>query len=42
MNESHLFGTCLFGAVLFPVMLALVSRSAARLKIVPAAGNGGM
>ena len=39
---ASLLTSCLFGAVLFPVMLALVSRSAARLKIVPAAGNGGM
>ena len=39
---ASLLMSCLFGAVLFPVMLALVSRSAARLKIGPAAGNGGL
>ena len=39
---ASLLTSCLFGAILFPVMLALVSRSAARLKIAPAAGNGGM
>lgn len=30
---ASLLTSCLFGAVLFPVMLALVSRSASRLKI---------
>ena len=39
---ASLLMSCLFGAFLFPVMLALVSRSAARLKIGPAAGNGGV
>ena len=39
---ASLLTSCLFGAILFPVMLALVSRSAARLKIGPAAGNGGV
>ena len=39
---ASLLTSCLFGAVLFPVMLALVSHSAVRLKIGPAgAGNGG-
>jgi len=39
---ASLLMSCLFGAFLFPVMLALVSRSAARLKIGPEAGNGGL
>lgn len=39
---ASLLMSCLFGAFLFPVMLALVSRSAIQLKIGPAAGNGGM
>lgn len=38
---ASLLMSCLFGAFLFPVVLALVSRSATRLKIGPAAGNGG-
>lgn len=36
---ASLFATCLLGAILFPVMLALVTRSAVRLKI-GAAGTG--
>lgn len=39
---ASLLTSCLFGAFLFPVVLALVSRSALRLKFGPAgAGNGG-
>ena len=39
---ASLIMCCLAGAVLFPLMLALISRSAARLKIgSAAAGNGG-
>lgn len=38
---ASLLTSCLFGAILFPVVLALVSRSANRLKIGLAAGNGG-
>ena len=36
---ASLFATCLLGAILFPVMLALVTGSAVRLKI-GAAGSG--
>ena len=39
---ASLIMCCLAGAVLFPLMLALISRSAVRLKIgAAAAGNGG-
>jgi len=38
---ASLLTSCLFGAVLFPVMLALVSHSAARLKIGAADGGNG-
>jgi len=38
---ASLLTSCLFGAFLFPVVLALVSRSAARLKIGAAAGGNG-
>ncbi len=39
---ASLLMSCLFGAVLFPVVAALVSHSAARLRIgSAAAGNGG-
>ena len=38
---ASLLTSCVFGAVLFPVMLVLVSRSAARLKIGAAAGSKG-
>ena len=38
---ASLLTSCLFGAVLFPVALVLVSRSAARLKIGAADGDNG-
>jgi len=37
---ASLLATCLLGAVLFPVMLAIVARSASRLKIGTGAGRG--
>ncbi len=38
---ASLLMSCLAGAVLYPIMLALVSRSALRLKLGAYGGNGG-
>ena len=38
---ASLLMSCLLGAILFPLMIALISRSAARLKIGTAGGGNG-